>query len=273
DQTLQHLERAVVLEVQREAALVAVHAHEGRALVAPERRRPGAGIVAASRPLDLDDVGTHVAEDLRAEWSGDVLGEIDDDDSLERQRHGEESTTALVGPRTAARATTAVGMRTGRGHGARALLLPRLTRLVDVVPLPLLIARRRQIGGLLGRVPGLRRRVATAMSAALGRDGFRPEHVTAYFHHLADLIVLSAAAFHWGVGAAGLARYSGNPGAAARPYHDALARGRGALMVSPHLIGHELAVGECTEDLPVTVLVRRSSRPEYEAVKMRWYAA
>jgi lauroyl/myristoyl acyltransferase len=164
-------------------------------------------------------------------------------------------------------------MRTGRGRGARALLLPRLTRLVDVVPLPLLIARRRQIGWLLGRVPGLRRRVATAMSAALGRDGFRPEHVTGYFDHLADLIVLSAAAFRWGIRAAGLGRYSGDPGAAARPYHDALARGRGALMVSPHLIGHELAVGECTAELPVTVLVRRSSRPEYEAVKMRWYAA
>jgi len=111
------------------------------------------------------------------------------------------------------------------------------------------------------------------MAAALGRDGFRAEHVTAYFDHLADLIVFSPAAFRWGIRAAGLGRYSGDLAAPTRPYHDALARGRGALMVSPHLIGHELAVGECTTELPVTVLVRRSSRPEYEAVKMRWYAA
>ncbi len=164
-------------------------------------------------------------------------------------------------------------MRTGRRLGARALLLPRLARLVDVAPLPLLIARRRQIGWLLGRVPGLRRRVETAMTAALGRDGFRPEHVSAYFHHLADLIVFSTAAFRWGIRAAGLGRYADDPAAAAGPYHRALAQGRGALMVSPHLIGHELAVGECTAELPVTVLVRRSSRPEYEALKMRWYAA
>ena len=44
-------------------------------------------------------------------------------------------------------------------------------------------------------------------------------------------------------------------------------------MIGPHLIGHELVVGASTAELPVTVLVRRSSRPEYEALKAQWYAA
>jgi lauroyl/myristoyl acyltransferase len=164
-------------------------------------------------------------------------------------------------------------MSIGRRRSARALILPRLARVVRVVPVPLLVARRRQIGWLLGRVPGLRRRVETAMAAALGRDGYRAEHVEAYFQHLGNLLVFSTAAFTRGIRGAGLERLSGDLGPSVRPYQRALELGRGALMVSPHLLGHELAVGQATEALPVTVLVRRSSRPEYEAVKMRWYAA
>jgi lauroyl/myristoyl acyltransferase len=160
-----------------------------------------------------------------------------------------------------------------RHRSARAVLLPRLARLVRVAPVPLLVARRRQIGWLLGRAPGARHRVDKAMAAALGPDGYTPAHVDAYFRHLADLVVFSAAAFRSGIRSLGLERYWGDPAAPVIPYHRALERGRGALMVCPHLIGHEIVAGGSTAELPVTVLVRRSSRPEYEALKMQWYAA
>jgi len=43
----------------------------------------------APGPLDLDHVGPHVAEHLRAERTGDVLREVGDDDAFERERHAE----------------------------------------------------------------------------------------------------------------------------------------------------------------------------------------
>jgi lauroyl/myristoyl acyltransferase len=154
---------------------------------------------------------------------------------------------------------------------ARAVLLPRLARLSGLLPLAALTAGRRQIGWMLGRAPGLRDRVQTAMAAALGPEGYTRDHVDAYFRHLADLAVFSAEAFRSGIRAAGVERYRID--ALLDPYQRALQHGRGALMVCPHLIGHELLAGATAAKLPVTFLVRRSPNPEYEALKSRWYAA
>jgi lauroyl/myristoyl acyltransferase len=159
-------------------------------------------------------------------------------------------------------------------HGPRAVLLPRLVRLMRRrVPVPWLVARRRQIGWTLAHAPGLRRRVEAAMTAALGPDGFTPVQVDAYFHHLADLAVFSAVAYTSGIHSDGLKRHWPDTRGPLDPYHRALARGRGALMVCPHLIGHELLAGAASAELPVTFLARRSAQPEYAALKAQWYAA
>jgi hypothetical protein len=92
DEAAQDLEPPLALEVEREAALVAVEGHERGALLAPEGRRPGARVVTAAGPLDLDDLRAHVAEDLRAERPRNILGEIDDDEPVEWERHGLKST-------------------------------------------------------------------------------------------------------------------------------------------------------------------------------------
>src|SRR2546427_813727 len=75
--------------IEGEAPLVAVEGEKRRRLIAPPRRRPRARVVAAPGPLDLDHVGPHVAEHLRAERTGDVLREVGDDDAFERERHAE----------------------------------------------------------------------------------------------------------------------------------------------------------------------------------------
>ena len=111
------------------------------------------------------------------------------------------------------------------------------------------------------------------MSAALGPEGYTRAHVDAYFRHLADLAVFSIAAFHGGIHAAGLQRYWTDPSEGHDPYRRALEQRRGALMVCPHLITHELMAGAASPGLPVTVLVRRSSDPGYEALKQQGYAA
>jgi hypothetical protein len=72
-QLLDDLRRLGVLQVEREAALVAVlHAELHRHVAA-------AGI--AARRLDLDHVGPQVGEDRRGERPGDEHGEVDDADA------------------------------------------------------------------------------------------------------------------------------------------------------------------------------------------------
>jgi len=111
------------------------------------------------------------------------------------------------------------------------------------------------------------------MQAALGADGYTPEHVREYFRRLADLVAYSLAVYRCGVSEAGLeAEWVEDPASAAR-YQQALAGGKGALLVGPHLIGHEVMIGCAARTLPITVLVRKAPDPDYEALKQRWYAA
>ena len=97
DQALEDLGSPVGFQIEGEAPLVAVHRHERGALVAPVRRRPRPGVVAATRALHLDDLGPHVAEDLCAEGPRDVLRQVCHDDPFQRPRHGEESSRKETG--------------------------------------------------------------------------------------------------------------------------------------------------------------------------------
>ena len=73
------------LQVEREAALVAVDAEEVRAPAVADERPPRPRIVAGLGFLDLDHVGAHVAEQHRAERAGEDPGEVDDLETGERQ--------------------------------------------------------------------------------------------------------------------------------------------------------------------------------------------
>src|SRR5262249_21183297 len=80
-----------VVEVDADAALVAVEREERRRAPGPGRRRPGARVVAGARAFDLDHVGAEIAEDLRAVRACDVLREVEHaparEDFLHRGRH------------------------------------------------------------------------------------------------------------------------------------------------------------------------------------------
>ena len=82
-------QRAIVLvvEVERERALVAVQAQVVGALALVPRRAPGARVVAAVRALDLDHVGAEVAQQHRGERAGEHAREVGDEDSVQ-WRHG-----------------------------------------------------------------------------------------------------------------------------------------------------------------------------------------
>src|SRR5215831_7615850 len=96
DQAVQDLEPTGRLQVERQAFLVAIQGDERGALATPVGRGPGPGVVPTPGPLDLDDLGAHVSEGLRAERTRHVLGQIGDDDALQRVRHARESITGAA---------------------------------------------------------------------------------------------------------------------------------------------------------------------------------
>src|SRR5215472_5723196 len=84
DQIQQPLDVGGPLEIEGDAALVGVDGEEARRDALPEGRTPAARVVTLG-PLDLDDVGAHVAEDLRCDGPGQILRNLDDGDPVERE--------------------------------------------------------------------------------------------------------------------------------------------------------------------------------------------
>ena len=75
-------------EVERDALLAAIEGHEEMAFAvrtAGPRTGALARVVAAVGILDLDDLGSHVRKDLRAERAGDHARKVDDADAGERR--------------------------------------------------------------------------------------------------------------------------------------------------------------------------------------------
>ena len=87
-QLARQLAVALVAEVERDRALVAVEPQVvGRLAVAP-RRPPVARVVARLRPLDLDHVGAEVAQRHRGERPREHAREVGDEEAFERAGTG-----------------------------------------------------------------------------------------------------------------------------------------------------------------------------------------
>ena len=82
-------------EVDDERALAGVRREEQRAVPVDERRPPGASVIAVAR-LDLDDVGTERAEELRARRPGQRRGDVDDADAGQRRELRHRGCTQIV---------------------------------------------------------------------------------------------------------------------------------------------------------------------------------
>src|SRR6185295_10225302 len=83
DQLLQNRAPFGVLEVERDAFLVAVDAEEIRALAAKKWWSPRAGVVAFARLFDLDHARAHVAEQHRAVRARQHPRQVEHGDSIE----------------------------------------------------------------------------------------------------------------------------------------------------------------------------------------------
>ena len=74
----QHFAAAFGLEVDCDAALIAVHDHERRRLAAFQDRCEAAAVVAAGDLLDLDDIGAHVGEHHSADRARHDVSKFND---------------------------------------------------------------------------------------------------------------------------------------------------------------------------------------------------
>ena len=116
----QDLDCLGLLEIEHQAALVAVERDEAHALAVADRRRGAAHV--ALRRLDLDDVGAHVGEQRAGERTGDEIRQLDDPDP--RQRLWHVAFLSRCHPRRRASSTTIVASDT-RDRVARVYWIAR----------------------------------------------------------------------------------------------------------------------------------------------------
>src|SRR5205823_14087337 len=76
------LDRLAVLQVEDDRALVGVDGQKARRRTLPERRAPAPRVVALG-PLDLDDVGAEVGEDLAGHRPRQRLPDLDDANTVQ----------------------------------------------------------------------------------------------------------------------------------------------------------------------------------------------
>lgn len=85
EKTFQPLDAVRIFQIERDAALVAVHRVKRGGGITPERWPPAAGVVTPFGALDLDDVRTQGGEDLAGVRAGQVLRDLGHFDASQRQ--------------------------------------------------------------------------------------------------------------------------------------------------------------------------------------------
>lgn len=122
---------------------------------------------------------------------------------------------------------------------------------------------------LLARIPALRRRLRENIRLALDCDA--PAGIEKlYFRHWAWVASNSLLTFHRGVAATPVMN-DVTFDDSFRLFEQAVAEGRGVILVAPHWIGHELATALISRTYPITMLVRQAPTEERMARKLKWY--
>jgi KDO2-lipid IV(A) lauroyltransferase len=158
-----------------------------------------------------------------------------------------------------------------RKRSTRARVLPRLVSLARALPPSAVLRARPALALAFAAVPGWRARVRDNMRAALGADAVPEAAVRQYFERLADLLAFSTVIWRGDEGHPALAREWVHDPEARRLYLEALAKGRGVVLVCPHLTGTEIMTSTFAREAPVAILARKAPDAEYEALKQQWY--
>ena len=135
------------------------------------------------------------------------------------------------------------------------------------------VERTRSLGNAVGRsaaaVPALRHRLARNLRAA-GMD-HSDETVRAYFRRLGFWVWHSLNVYTHGIERSGVTDQLELDPDTVRHLDEAVARGKGVVLVSPHMFLHEIVAGLIHRRHPVTAVVRESKDPAWGQIKVRWY--
>jgi lauroyl/myristoyl acyltransferase len=129
----------------------------------------------------------------------------------------------------------------------------------------------RRLVSLAGGVPMLRRRVLEQMRLALG-DRIPPSAERRFLQQVGWNLSSSLATFHHGLAATPV-RNEVKFDETIAVLDDAVAEKRGVVLIAPHWVGHELAMGVIAQRHPMVILVRQASTPDQVARKAQWYRA
>ena len=129
----------------------------------------------------------------------------------------------------------------------------------------------RSLIAVAGSIPMLRSRVRENMRLALGHD-VPVQAAGLYFRHLGWFLSSSLSIYHHGLAATPLAEEI-KFDSSIRVLDDAVAEGRGVVIISPHWSGHELAAAIINRRHPMAMLVRSAPTSERTIRKLKWYDA
>jgi lauroyl/myristoyl acyltransferase len=129
----------------------------------------------------------------------------------------------------------------------------------------------RSLAAVPEAIPMLRARVRENVRLALGSD-ISADAARRYFRHIGWMQGAALATFHHGLAESPVVQDASFDDSC-RLVDEAVAEGRGALIVSPHWSGHELLAALVAQRHPMTMLVRRSSATDRMSRKLKWYSA
>lgn len=135
------------------------------------------------------------------------------------------------------------------------------------------VERTRALANAIGRsaasVPALRQRLAGNLRAA-GMD-HSDETVRAYFRRFGFWVGHSLNVYAHGIERSGLTDQLELDPDTVRYLDEAVARGKGVVLASPHMFLHEMGAGLIHRRHPVTAIVRDSKDPAWARMKLHWY--
>jgi KDO2-lipid IV(A) lauroyltransferase len=146
----------------------------------------------------------------------------------------------------------------------------RLLDLGKIIPADRVAATANTLGSTLAALGPLRRRVQRNMELALGPENVPAGAAREYFLKLGMWGAYAMQIYHRGLVESGVTDWLVFDDSVS-VLEEALARGKGVIYATPHLIAHEITAGIMARKYPTVGLVRESKYAPHMRVKERYY--
>jgi lauroyl/myristoyl acyltransferase len=156
-------------------------------------------------------------------------------------------------------------------RGAMELVIRQAIMATSALPIGLQRSIVGSIVTLAGGIPLLRWRVRENMRLALGHD-VPAQTESLYFRHVSWALSNALSTFHYGIAATPVPQ-AVKFDDSVRLLDEAVAEGRGVVLVGPHWSAHELVAAIISRRHPLAMLVRQASSSDRATRKLKWYNA